>query len=64
LHVLFLMFSNQVNYYVNDVFGLNLQINFLFLSGVDWLFCILLALPGIVGIEIFKFILRTKNIIF
>jgi Ca2+-transporting ATPase len=64
LHVLFVLFSFQVNFYVNDVFGLNLQINFLFLSGFDWLFCILLALPGIIGIEIFKFILRSKRLIF
>jgi Ca2+-transporting ATPase len=64
LHVLFVLFSNQVNYYANDVFGLNLQINFMFLSGIDWIFCILLALPGIIGIEIFKYIARSKHIIF
>jgi len=64
LHVLFVLFSQTVNYYVNDEFGLDLQINFLFLSGTDWIICILLALPGIVGIEIFKYIARSKRIIF
>ncbi|KKL95051.1 hypothetical protein LCGC14_1858500, partial [marine sediment metagenome] len=46
LHILFIIFSFSVNYYINDVYGLNLQINFMFLSGTDWLICILLALPG------------------
>ncbi len=64
LHVLYIVFSHQVNYYVNDVFGLSLQINFLFLSGTDWIICILLALPGLIGIEIFKYISRRKNILF
>jgi len=64
LHVLFVLFSQTVNYYVNDEFGFDLQINFLFLSGTDWIICILLALPGIVGIEIFKYIARSKRIIF
>lgn len=64
LHILFICFSYSANYYVNDVFGLNLQINFMFLSGTDWLICIMLALPGIVGIELFKYIAREKNIHF
>ncbi|MFW9951107.1 MAG: cation-translocating P-type ATPase, partial [Candidatus Thorarchaeota archaeon] len=64
LHVLYVVFSQIVNYYVNDELGLNLQINFLFLSGADWLFCILFATPGIIGIEIFKYIARSKRIIF
>jgi Ca2+-transporting ATPase len=64
LHVLYIIFSNAVNYYVNDVFGLNLQINFLFLSGTDWIMCILFALPGLIGIEIFKYIARSKHIFF
>jgi len=64
LHVLFVFFSNAVNYYVNDEFGLNLQINFLFLSSTDWIICILLALPGLIGIEIFKYIARRKNVLF
>ena len=64
LHVLFVIFSQTVNYYVNDVFGLNLQINFLFLSGLDWIFCILLALPGIIGIEIFKYFGRRKGLVY
>ncbi|NVM36500.1 MAG: cation-translocating P-type ATPase, partial [Candidatus Lokiarchaeota archaeon] len=39
LHALFICFSYAVNYYVNDVFGLDLQINFMFLSGIDWVIC-------------------------
>ena len=64
LHVSFVLSSNAVNYFVNDEFGLDLQINFLFLSGTDWIICILLALPGLIGIEIFKYIARRKNILF
>ncbi|MCK4379989.1 MAG: cation transporting ATPase C-terminal domain-containing protein, partial [Candidatus Lokiarchaeota archaeon] len=64
LHALFICFSYAVNYYVNDVFGLDLQINFMFLSGTDWLICILLASPGIIGIELFKYIAREKKIHF
>jgi len=64
LHVLFVLFSQTVNYYVNDEFGLDLQINFLFLSGTDWIICILLALPGLIGIEIFKYIARRKKVLF
>jgi len=64
LHVLFICFSYSVNYYINDVFGLDLQINFMFLSGTDWLICILLAIPGILGIEIYKNIARKKKIFF
>jgi len=64
LHVLFICFSYSINYYINDVFGLNLQINFMFLSVTDWLICILLALPGILGIEIYKNIARKKKIFF
>ncbi|MCK4779920.1 MAG: cation-translocating P-type ATPase, partial [Candidatus Lokiarchaeota archaeon] len=64
LHALFICFSYSVNYYINDVFGLNLQINFMFLSGTDWLICILLASPGIIGIELFKYFAREKKIHF
>ncbi len=64
LHVLFICFSYSINYYINDVFGLNLQINFMFLSGTDWLICILLALPGILGIEIYKNVARKKKVFF
>ncbi|MBY9015798.1 MAG: cation-translocating P-type ATPase [Candidatus Lokiarchaeota archaeon] len=64
LHVLFVFFSNDVNYYVNDEFDLDLQINFLFLSGTDWIICILLALPGLLGIELFKYFARRKNVLF
>jgi len=64
LHVLFICFSYLVNYYVNDVFGLDLQINFMFLSGTDWILCILFALPGIIGIEAFKYFAREKNMHF
>ena len=64
LHILYICFSYVVNFYVNNVFGLNLQINFMFLSGTDWLFCILLATPGIVGIELFKYFARERKIHF
>ena len=64
LHTLYICLSNMVNYYVNDVFGWNLQINFMFLSGTDWLICIALALPGIIGIEIYKYFIRERNIHF
>ncbi|MFX1477668.1 MAG: cation-translocating P-type ATPase [Promethearchaeota archaeon] len=64
LHILFICFSYPVNHYVNDVFGLNFQINFMFLSATDWLLCILLAIPGIFGIEIFKWYARKRNIFF
>ena len=64
LHILYVVFSQQVNYYVNDEFGLNFQINIMFLSGFDWLVCIALAFPGLIGIEVFKYIARRKKIIF
>ncbi|MHA1933423.1 MAG: hypothetical protein ACW96X_12835, partial [Promethearchaeota archaeon] len=64
LHILYVCFSYTVNYYVNIVFGLDLQINFMFLSGSDWIICILFALPGIFGIEIFKYFTRQQNIHF
>ncbi|MBY9002437.1 MAG: cation-translocating P-type ATPase [Candidatus Lokiarchaeota archaeon] len=64
IHILHINFSYAVNTYVNDIWGLDFQINFLFLSGLDWLVCILFALPGIVGIEIFKKVARSKNMIF
>ncbi|MHA2049246.1 MAG: cation-translocating P-type ATPase [Promethearchaeota archaeon] len=64
IHILFICFSYTVNYYVNDVFGLDLQINFMFLSGTDWLVCFLLASPGIISIEIFKNLARKKGIFF
>ncbi len=64
LHILFICFSYLVNYYINDVFGLGLQINFMFLSGTDWILCTLFALPGIFGIEVFKYFAREKKIHF
>ncbi len=64
LHILFIMFSYQVNFYINEVFGLNFQINFMYLSITDWLLCVFFALPGIVGIEIIKKVARNKKIIF
>ncbi len=64
LHILHICFSFSVNYYINDVSGLPLNINFMFLSGTDWLICIMFALPGIVGIEIFKYFARKRNIKF
>ena len=63
-HIIHICFSYQINYYINDVSGLNFQINFMFLSGLDWLVCVLFALPGIVGIEVVKYFARNKNINF
>ncbi|MFX0042513.1 MAG: cation-translocating P-type ATPase, partial [Candidatus Hodarchaeota archaeon] len=63
-HILHICFSYKVNYYINEVSGLNFQINFMFLSGLDWLICVLFALPGIVGIELVKYFARNKNITF
>ena len=64
IHILFINFSYTVNSYVNDIWGLGLQINFLYLSGSDWVICIALSLIGIVGIEIFKYAARKKDIKF
>jgi Ca2+-transporting ATPase len=64
IHILFINFSQTVNSYVNDVWGLGFQINFLYLSGSDWLICIALSSIGIVGIEIFKYIARKNKIKF
>ncbi len=64
LHTLFICFSYPVNYYVNDVFGWNLQINFMFLSISDWVICFLLAIPGHIGVEILKYIAKKRNILF
>ncbi len=64
LHIMHICFSFVVNYYINDVSGLNFQINFMFLSGTDWLICILLAIPGIIGIEFVKYLARIRNIRF
>ncbi|MFX1363953.1 MAG: cation-translocating P-type ATPase [Promethearchaeota archaeon] len=64
LHILFICFSYTVNYYVNDILALDLQINFIFLSGTDWIICFLLTMPGILGIELFKYLARDRQIYF
>jgi len=64
LHVLYISFSYIVNFYVNEIFQMNLNINFMFLSFTDWLLCILFALPGIFGLEIYKFYTRKNDIYF
>ncbi len=64
LHVLFISFSYPVNHYVNDVLGWNFQFNFMYLSITDWLICIALAIPGHMGIEIFKLYARKRKIFF
>ena len=64
LHILVIMFSYELNKSINETLGLNFQLNFMFLSLTDWLICILLALPGLFGIEILKFYARRNNIIF
>jgi len=63
LHILHIHFSLPINTFIRDS-GLNFEINFMFLSGIDWLFCILLSLPGILGIEAVKYLARRKNIKF
>jgi len=63
LHILVIMFSYELNKSINETLGLNFQLNFMFLSATDWLICILLALPGLFGIEILKFYARNNNII-
>ncbi|MFW9875908.1 MAG: HAD-IC family P-type ATPase, partial [Candidatus Thorarchaeota archaeon] len=62
IHILLVCFSFSVNTAINEVLGLGLDLNFLFLSLEDWLLCILLALPGLVGIELFKYFARQRNI--
>ncbi|MFX1294127.1 MAG: cation-translocating P-type ATPase [Promethearchaeota archaeon] len=64
LHILVICFSYYFNNAINNTLGLNLQLNFMFLSATDWLICILLATPGLIGIEIFKYLARRKKIIF
>lgn len=64
LHVLIIFFSYQFNLAINETLGLNFQLNYMFLSATDWLICILLALPGIIGIEIFKYYMRKHNRVF
>ena len=64
LHVLVIMFSYELNKAINETLGLNFQLNFMFLSATDWLICIILAIPGLFGIEILKFYARKNNIIF
>ncbi len=64
IHVFLVLFSNPVNLFINDIWKLNFQLNFLFLNQNDWLICILFSIPGIFGIEIIKFIARRSNIVF
>ncbi|MHA1755752.1 MAG: cation-translocating P-type ATPase [Promethearchaeota archaeon] len=64
IHILVICFSASLNYYINDVIGLNLQLNYMFLSLTDWLICIVLSIPGIFGIEIIKYIARKREIFF
>ncbi|MFW9971056.1 MAG: cation-translocating P-type ATPase [Candidatus Odinarchaeota archaeon] len=64
IHVLLICFSFSANTAINHELGLGLNLNFLFLSFDDWIICILLALPGIIGIEIFKYFSRQRNIHF
>ncbi|MFW9828085.1 MAG: cation-translocating P-type ATPase [Candidatus Thorarchaeota archaeon] len=64
IQILLVCFSFSINTAINDVLGLNLNLNFIFLSIDDWMICILLTLPGIMGIEIFKYFARRRKIIF
>ncbi len=64
LHILVVCFSYHFNNFVNNTIRFNFQLNFMFLSATDWLLCILFATPGLIGIEIFKYYARKKEIIF
>ncbi|MHA1468484.1 MAG: hypothetical protein ACTSP6_10480, partial [Promethearchaeota archaeon] len=64
LHILVIMFSYEMNKSINETLGLNFQLNFMFLSATDWMICIILAIPGLFGIEILKYYARKNNIIF
>jgi len=60
IHIFIVLFSSQVNSLINNIVGF--ELNFLFLSFEDWLICISLAMPGLLGVEIIKFIARKKKI--
>jgi magnesium-transporting ATPase (P-type) len=64
IHVLIIVFSYPVNMVINDVLNFDLQLNFMFLDGLDWVICILLATPGLIGIELVKTLARRKGIRF
>jgi len=64
LHILVIIFSFHVNNAINNTLGLNFQLNYMFLSATDWLLCILLALPGIFGVEVYKYYARKREIFF
>ncbi|MFO7795787.1 MAG: cation-transporting P-type ATPase [Promethearchaeia archaeon] len=61
IHILLVLFSYPVNNVINNILGLNFQLNFLFLSFTDWLMCILFASPGIIGIEMYKYYFHKKG---
>jgi Ca2+-transporting ATPase len=61
IHILVIMFSYPLNYFLNDYMGINLQLNFMFLSFGDWVICILFALPGVIGIEVYKYYFRREG---
>ncbi|TFG00585.1 MAG: cation-translocating P-type ATPase [Promethearchaeota archaeon] len=64
IHILVVSFSFIVNHTINDVIGLNFQLNFMFLSISDWLICLAFAIIPIIGIEIFKLYARKNDIYF
>ncbi len=64
IHFLVVFFSYSVNHTINDVMGLDFQLNFMFLSLSDWLICAALASIGIIATEIYKFISRKRCIYF
>jgi len=59
IHILIVLFSISVN---SAIPGLGL--NFMFLSIEDWLICIGLAMPGILGVELVKLFTRRRKIFF
>ncbi|MBN1800533.1 MAG: cation-transporting P-type ATPase [Candidatus Lokiarchaeota archaeon] len=64
MHFLLVIFSFPLNFIINDVMGLNLQLNFMFLSFSDWMACIALACIGLIGFEVVKALARKKKIVF
>jgi len=64
IHVLFLIFSYPVNYAINDVLGLNFQLNYIFLGPTDWIWILVFVTQSVVGVELFKYFARKRKIFF
>jgi len=64
IHVLFIIFSYPVNYAINDVLGLNFQLNYIFLGPTDWIWILVFVAQSVVGVELFKYFARKRKIFF